>query len=197
VYEAIEMPVAEVLGRIERHGVLIDSAVLARQSHELGERLLALEQQAHELAGQPFNLGSPKQIGEILFGKLGLPAKKKTASGAPSTSEDVLQELAADYPLPAKILEHRSLAKLKGTYTDKLPLMVNPDTGRVHTNYAQAVAVVLQHKRASISLVQRHLRIGYNRAARLLEQMEKSGVVSAMGHAGYREILVPRREEGS
>ncbi len=142
VYEAIEMPVSEVLGRIERHGVLIDSAVLARQSHELGERLLQLEQQAHELAGQPFNLGSPKQIGDILFGKLGLPVKQKSKkTGAPSTSEDVLQELAADYPLPAKILEHRGLAKLKGTYTDKLPLMVNPDTGRVHTNYAQAVAV--------------------------------------------------------
>ena len=93
------------------------------------------------IAGQPFNLGSPKQIGEILFGKLGLPVKKKTASGAPSTDEEVLQELAADYPLPARILEHRSLAKLKGTYTDKLPLMVNPATGRVHTNYAQAVAV--------------------------------------------------------
>jgi len=134
--------VSEVLGRIERHGVLIDTAVLARQSHELGERLLALEQQAYELAGQPFNLGSPKQIGEILFGKLGLPVKQKSKkTGAPSTGEDVLQELAADYPLPAKILEHRSLAKLKGTYTDKLPMMVNPDTGRVHTNYAQAVAV--------------------------------------------------------
>ncbi len=102
---------------------------------------MALEREAHELAGQPFNLGSPKQIGEILFGKLGLPVKKKTASGAPSTDEEVLAELAADYPLPAKLLEHRSLAKLKGTYTDKLPLMVNPATGRVHTNYAQAVAV--------------------------------------------------------
>jgi DNA polymerase-1 len=141
VYEHIEMPASAVLGRIERHGVLIDSAVLAAQSRELGERLLALEREAFELAGQPFNLGSPKQIGEILFGKLGLPAKKKTASGAPSTDEEVLAELAADYPLPAKLLEHRSLAKLKGTYTDKLPSMVNPATGRVHTNYAQAVAV--------------------------------------------------------
>jgi len=141
VYEQIEMPVSVVLERVERHGVLIDAAVLARQSHELGERLLALEQQAYDLAGQPFNMGSPKQIGDILFNKLGLPVKKKTATGAPSTDEEVLQELAADYPLPAKILEHRSLAKLKGTYTDKLPLMVNPATGRVHTNYAQAVAV--------------------------------------------------------
>ena len=141
VYEQIEMPVSALLGRIERHGVLIDSAVLARQSQQLAERMVALEQEAYAIAGQPFNMGSPKQIGEILFGKLGLPVKKKTASGAPSTDEEVLQELAADYPLPARILEHRSLAKLKGTYTDKLPLMVNPATGRVHTNYAQAVAV--------------------------------------------------------
>jgi DNA polymerase-1 len=141
VYERIEMPASRVLGRIERHGVLIDSALLARQSRELAERMVAIEQQACELAGQPFNMGSPKQIGEILFGRLGLPVKKKTASGAPSTDEEVLQELAADYPLPARILEHRSLSKLKGTYTDKLPQMVNPVTGRVHTNYAQAVAV--------------------------------------------------------
>jgi DNA polymerase-1 len=141
VYERIELPVATILERIERNGVLIDAAVLARQSHELAERMVAAEQQAYEIAGQPFNLGSPKQIGEILFGRLGLPVKKRTASGAPSTDEEVLQELAADFPLPARILEHRSLAKLKGTYTDKLPLMVNPATGRVHTNYAQAVAV--------------------------------------------------------
>ena len=141
VYEAIEMPTSALLTRIERHGVLIDAALLARQSRELGERMVALEQEAYGLAGQPFNMGSPKQIGDILFGKLGLPIKKKTASGAPSTDEEVLAELAADYPLPAKILEHRSFAKLKGTYTDKLPLMVNPATGRVHTNYAQAVAV--------------------------------------------------------
>ena len=141
IYEAIEMPTSALLTRIERHGVLIDAALLARQSRELGERMVALEQEAYGLAGQPFNLGSPKQIGEILFTKLGLPVKKKTASGAPSTDEEVLAELAADYPLPAKILEHRSFAKLKGTYTDKLPLMVNAQTGRVHTSYAQAVAV--------------------------------------------------------
>ena len=141
VYQRIEMPAAEVLGRIERTGVLIDSAKLAAQSQQLAERMVALEQQAFDIAGQPFNLSSPKQIGEILFGKLGLPVKKKTASGAPSTDEEVLAELAADYPLPAKLLEHRGLSKLKGTYTDKLPLMVNPHTGRVHTNYAQAVAV--------------------------------------------------------
>ena len=135
------MPTSALLARIERNGVLIDAALLAAQSRELGERMVALEQEAYALAGQPFNLGSPKQIGEILFTKLGLPVKKKTASGAPSTDEEVLDELAADYPLPAKILEHRGFAKLKGTYTDKLPLMVNPQTGRVHTSYAQAVAV--------------------------------------------------------
>ncbi len=141
IYRDIEMPTSAILGRIERTGVLIDSTKLAAQSQQLAERMMALEQQAYELAGQPFNLGSPKQIGEILFEKLGLPVKKKTASGSPSTDEEVLTELAADYPLPAKLLENRSLAKLKGTYTDKLPLMVNPATGRVHTNYAQAVAV--------------------------------------------------------
>ncbi|MES2099265.1 MAG: DNA polymerase I [Pseudomonadota bacterium] len=141
IYRDIEMPTSVILGRVERTGVLIDAARLAAQSQQLAERMMALEQQAYELAGQPFNLGSPKQIGEILFDKLGLPVKKRTASGAPSTDEEVLTELAADYPLPAKLLENRSLAKLKGTYTDKLPLMVNPATGRVHTNYAQAVAV--------------------------------------------------------
>ncbi len=141
VYEKIELPVSLILQRIERQGVLIDAAVLARQSHQLAERMMALEQDAYDIAGQPFNMGSPKQIGDILFTKLGLPVKKKTATGAPSTDEEVLAELAADYPLPARILEHRSLSKLKGTYTDKLPLMVNPATGRVHTNYAQAVAV--------------------------------------------------------
>ena len=141
VYEAIEMPAAEILTRIERTGVLIDGGLLAAQSRQLAERMLALEQEAYALAGQPFNLGSPKQIGEVLFAKLGMPVKRKTASGAPSTDEDVLAELAADYPLPARLLEHRGLSKLKGTYTDKLPLMVNAATGRVHTHYAQAVAV--------------------------------------------------------
>jgi DNA polymerase-1 len=135
------MPTALLLQRIERTGVLIAPAILAAQSQQLGERMVALEREAYELAGQPFNMGSPKQVGEILFDKLGLPVKKKTASGAPSTDEEVLTELAADYPLPARLLEHRSLAKLKGTYTDKLPLMINPATGRVHTHYAQAVAV--------------------------------------------------------
>jgi DNA polymerase-1 len=141
VYEQIEMPASEVLARIERHGVLIDAARLAEQSRALAERMVALESEAYDIAGQPFNLGSPKQIGEILFGRLGLPVLKKTASGTPSTDEEVLEKLALDFPLPARILEHRGLAKLKGTYTDKLPQMVNPATGRVHTHYAQAVAV--------------------------------------------------------
>lgn len=141
IYRDIEMPTAELLARVERTGVLIDVARLQAQSHEIGQRLVALEQQCYDIAGQPFNIGSPKQIGEILFGKLGLPIIKKTATGAPSTDEEVLTELAADYPLPAKILEHRGLSKLKSTYTDKLPLQVNAHTGRVHTNYAQAVAV--------------------------------------------------------
>ncbi len=141
VYTRIELPTALLLQRIERTGVLIDPDRLAAQSQQLGERMVALEAEAYELAGQPFNMGSPKQIGEILFTKLGLPVKKKTATGAPSTDEEVLAELAADYPLPARLLEHRSLSKLKGTYTDKLPLMINAATGRVHTHYAQAVAV--------------------------------------------------------
>ncbi|RQO57384.1 DNA polymerase I [Paucibacter sp. KBW04] len=141
VYRDIEMPTSALLARIETTGVLIDAARLQAQSHELGQRLLALEQEAYDIAGQPFNLGSPKQIGEILFTKLGLPVVKKTATGAPSTDEEVLDKLAMDYPLPAKILEYRGLAKLKSTYTDKLPLMINAQTQRVHTNYAQAVAV--------------------------------------------------------
>ncbi len=141
VYRQIEMPVSLLLARIERNGVLIDATRLQAQSHELAQRLVAIEQQAYEIAGQPFNMGSPKQIGEILFNKLGLPVVKKTATGAPSTDEEVLDKLAADYPLPAKILEYRGLAKLKSTYTDKLPLMVNAQTGRVHTSYSQAVAV--------------------------------------------------------
>ncbi|WP_309984109.1 DNA polymerase I [Herbaspirillum seropedicae] len=141
IYEKIEVPTSVVLQKIERNGVLIDSERLGQQSHDLGKRMLEIEQQAYDLAGQPFNLNSPKQLGEILFGKLELPVVKKTASGAPSTDEEVLQKLAEDYPLPKVLLDYRGLAKLKSTYTDKLPKMVNPATGRVHTNYAQAVAV--------------------------------------------------------
>ena len=141
IYAQIEMPVRDVLFRMERNGILIDSTLLAQQSRELGERVMALEQQAHQLAGQPFNLGSPKQLGEILFQRMNLPVVKKTATGQPSTDEEVLQELAADYPLPKVLLEHRTVSKLKSTYTDKLPQMVNARTGRVHTTFAQATAV--------------------------------------------------------
>jgi DNA polymerase-1 len=141
IYRKVELPTSVVLQKIERNGVLIDADKLAAQSNELATRIMELEQQAYELAGGPFNLGSPKQIGEIFFGKLQLPVIKKTATGAPSTDEEVLQKLAEDYPLPKILLEHRGLSKLKSTYTDKLPKMVNPKTGRVHTNYAQAVAI--------------------------------------------------------
>ena len=141
IYETIELPTAEVLFDIERTGVLLDSQLLASQSHELGLKLVELERQAHALAEQPFNLNSPKQIQDILFNQLGLPVKKKTPSGTPSTDEDVLQELALDYPLPKVLLEYRGMAKLKSTYTDKLPRMVDARTGRVHTSYNQAVAV--------------------------------------------------------
>ncbi|KAF0812501.1 DNA polymerase I [Andreprevotia sp. IGB-42] len=140
LYRELELPVREVLFTMERTGMLIDGQRLQAQSHTIGLKLLALEQKAYELAGQPFNLGSPKQIGEIFFERLGLPVIKKTPKGAPSTDEDVLSELAKDYPLPKVLLEHRSLSKLKSTYTDKLPLMVNAQTGRVHTNFSQAVA---------------------------------------------------------
>ena len=140
VFTAIEMPLVPVLSRIERTGALISRELLAAHSTELGARLTELEGSAHELAGQAFNLGSPKQLGEILFDKLGLPVIKKTPKGAPSTAEEVLAELALDYPLPQLLLEHRSLSKLKSTYTDKLPEMINPRTGRVHTSYHQAVA---------------------------------------------------------
>lgn len=141
IYSTIEMPSMEILFTIERNGVLIDANLLNRQSNEIGMKLMELEKQAYELAGQPFNLGSPKQLQEILFGKLGIKPTKKTPSGAPSTDEDVLQELALDYPLPKVLLEYRGLAKLKSTYTDKLPKMINPHTGRVHTSYNQAVAI--------------------------------------------------------
>lgn len=141
IYSQIELPVSNILFTIERNGVLIDSHMLNRQSNEIGMKLVALEDQAYELAGQRFNLGSPKQLQEILFGKLGIKPTKKTPSGTPSTDEDVLQELALDHPLPKVLLEYRGLAKLKSTYTDKLPRMINAETGRVHTCYNQAVAI--------------------------------------------------------
>jgi DNA polymerase I len=141
IYSQIEMPSSACLFTIERNGVLINADMLRAQSNEIGLKLIALENQAYELAGQPFNLASPKQLQEILFDKLGIKPTKKTPSGAPSTDEDVLQELALDHPLPKVLLEYRGLAKLKSTYTDKLPKMINAATGRVHTSYNQAVAI--------------------------------------------------------
>jgi len=139
LYESLELPLIPVLSRIERNGAQVDRQKLADQSHELSQRLDALETQAHEMAGETFNLGSPKQLGHILFEKLELPVLKKTPKGAPSTAEDVLAELAQDYPLPAVLMEYRSLSKLKSTYTDKLPEMISAVSGRVHTSYHQAV----------------------------------------------------------
>jgi DNA polymerase-1 len=141
VYRDIEMPVLPVLLTMERTGVLIDGRLLEAQSGELGRRMLELERQSHELAGQPFNLNSPKQLQEILFGQQKLPVLKKTPGGTPSTDEEVLEQLALDHPLPKRILEYRAMSKLKSTYADKLPRMVNAATGRVHTNYSQATAV--------------------------------------------------------
>jgi len=141
IYREIELPVLEVLFEMERTGVLLDVPLLEAHGRALGERMMQLESEAHAAAGRPFNLNSPKQITEILFGELGLPVLKKTPGGAPSTDEDVLQQLALDYPLPKLLLDYRAVSKLKSTYTDKLPRMVNPATGRVHTNYGQAVAV--------------------------------------------------------
>lgn len=140
VYENIELPLLQVLSRVERTGVMIDAALLMDQSAELAERMTALELEAHNLAGEVFNLGSPKQLQEIFFDKLGLPVLKKTPKGQPSTAEPVLQELALDYPLPRVIMEHRGLSKLKSTYTDQLPKEINQATGRIHTSYRQAVA---------------------------------------------------------
>jgi DNA polymerase-1 len=140
VLQDIEIPLIPVLARMEQHGVLIDGGLLAEQSKEMARQIHKLEKDAHDVAGQPFNLGSPKQLQEILFDKLGLPVIRKTPTGQPSTAEDVLQELAAEYELPGLILEYRSLSKLKSTYTDKLPEQINPRTGRVHTSYHQAVA---------------------------------------------------------
>jgi DNA polymerase I len=140
LYEDIEIPLIKVLTRIEENGVLIDSAMLAQQSMEIASKVISIEQHAHNLAGRAFNIGSPKQIQEILYEQLKLPVLKKTPTGQPSTDESVLQELAADYELPRLILEHRGLSKLKSTYTDKLPQQINDKTGRVHTSYHQAVA---------------------------------------------------------
>jgi DNA polymerase-1 len=166
IYRNIELPTQVVLQKIERNGVLVDAELLGAQSNELAARIMELEQQAYELAGGPFNLGSPKQIGEIFFGKLQLPVIKKTPSGAPSTDEEVLQKLAEDFPLPKVLLEHRGLSKLKSTYTDKLPKMVNPATGRVHTNYAQAVAVTGRLSSSDPNLQNIPVRTGEGRRIR-------------------------------
>ena len=139
VFDTIEIPLVPVLSNIERCGAIVSADLLHKQSQELGVRLSELEQLAYDLAGEEFNLASPKQLGQILFEKLNIPVLKKTAKGAPSTKEEVLQELALDYPLPKILIEHRSLSKLKSTYTDKLPGMINPATGRIHTSYHQAV----------------------------------------------------------
>lgn len=141
LFDDIEVPLVSILSNIERHGALIDSTLLHQQSHEIEQRLKALELSAYEMAGGEFNLASTKQLGEVLFDKLGLPVLKKTPKGQPSTAEEVLEELALDYPLPKLILEHRSLSKLRSTYTDKLPQMVNPTTGRIHTSYHQSGTV--------------------------------------------------------
>jgi DNA polymerase-1 len=140
VLKEIELPLTPVLAKIEQFGVLIDSQQLAQQSQDLAMRILELEKQVHELAGEVFNLGSPKQLQEILYTKMDLPVLKKTPKGAPSTAEEVLQELAVNYPLPKLLMEYRGLSKLKNTYTDKLPKMINARTGRVHTSYHQAIA---------------------------------------------------------
>ena len=140
LYREIEQPLVPVLLDMEHCGVLVDAQMLKRQSHELSRSLVELEKRAHAAAAQPFNLESPKQLQEVLFGKLGLPVKRKTPTGQPSTAEDVLEELADEFELPRIILEYRGLAKLRSTYTDKLPEQINPRTGRVHTSYHQAVA---------------------------------------------------------
>jgi DNA polymerase-1 len=140
LYETVEQPLVQVLFEMEETGVLVDRDMLKKQSAEIATTILEIQKKAHELAGGPFNLGSPKQLQQILFEKLELPIVRKTPKGQPSTAEDVLQELATDYELPRVILEYRGLSKLKSTYTDKLPLQICEATGRIHTSYHQAVA---------------------------------------------------------
>ena len=141
LYADIELPMLQVLSNIERNGVLLDAKQLEKQGKQLSKRIIEVETDAFELAGGKFNLSSPKQIQEILFEKQGIPVVRKTPKGQPSTAEDVLQELATDYPLPKLLLEHRTLSKLKSTYVDKLPTLINSKTNRIHTSYHQAVAI--------------------------------------------------------
>jgi DNA polymerase-1 len=185
VFREIEMPLVPVLSRIERRGVLLDVGMLKQQSREFEKRLLELEREAHKEAGEVFNLGSPKQLQAILFDKLGLPVVSKTPKGQPSTAESVLQELAHDYALPELILEHRSLSKLKSTYTDKLPQMVDSETGRVHTSYHQAVAATGRLSSSDPNLQNIPVR---NEAGRRIRQ----AFIAAPGHkflaADYSQI---------
>jgi len=176
---ALEIRTSEVLTRIEQNGVAIDAKVLAAQSHELGQQMIELEARAHELAGQPFNLNSPKQLGEILFQRMQLPVVRKTASGAPSTDEEVLTRLAADYPLPRLLLDYRGIAKLKSTYTDKLPRMIDPHTGRVHTRYAQAAVVTGRLASSDPNLQNIPVRTAEGRRVRAAFVSELGQIVSA------------------
>jgi DNA polymerase-1 len=166
LFNTIELPLIDVLSRVERNGVKIDAEMLRRQSAELGRRILELEAEAHALAGQPFNLASPLQIQQVLFDKLKLPVLKKTPKGQPSTAEEVLQELALDYALPRVILEHRGICKLQSTYTDKLPEMINPRTGRLHTCYHQAVAATGRLSSSDPNLQNIPVRTGEGRRIR-------------------------------
>ena len=175
----IEIDVSEVLARVERNGVRVDAAALGRQSHELGQEMLTTEQQAYELAGQPFNLNSPKQLGEVLFTQMGLPVVRKTASGAPSTDEEVLSKLALDYPLPKLLLDYRGLSKLKSTYTDKLPRMIDPRTGRVHTRYAQAAVLTGRLASSDPNLQNIPVRTAAGRRVREAFVPESGSLVSA------------------
>lgn len=175
----LEVKASRVLTVIEHNGVRIDAHVLAMQSHEIGQQLLLLESKAHELAGQPFNLNSPKQLGEILFQQMNLPVLRKTASGAPSTDEDVLTRLARDYPLPELLLEYRGLAKLKSTYTDKLPKMIDPNTGRVHTRYAQAAVITGRLASSDPNLQNIPVRSAEGRRVRTAFVASKGKIISA------------------
>jgi DNA polymerase-1 len=185
VLTEMEIPLIPVLARMEQAGVLIDGKLLSKQSRELAERMLELEAQAHEAAGQPFNLGSPKQLQQILFEKLELPVVRKTPKGQPSTAEDVLNELAENYELPRLILEHRSISKLKSTYTDKLPEQINPHTGRVHTSYHQAVAATGRLSSSNPNLQNIPIRTAQGRKIRQAFVAPRGSVIMA---ADYSQI---------